>query len=88
MTMDELADKLREALRNAQRDDKQLSLVLFGMAYVEELDDLAERRQLAEFYRAVNKYGTVVNSTNVEVGYGRNLVRKGYATLDEDTLWF
>lgn len=83
MTIEELADKLREARRNAPPRRVSHAYILFGMKYADELESPAVSiDELCKFA------GRPHQSYGVEIRHGMRLVQDGYATLNEDALWF
>lgn len=83
MTVDELADKLREAMRNAPDGETTIAYLLFGMKYKDHLGrGAASIRDVCELAQVV------VSTAETRIQHGRQLAQSGYLTLNEDALWF
>lgn len=79
MTVDELADKLKEEYQNAPEGEKAASVVLFSIKYARELDKLNNNSAVA---RAAN-LTPPKNDWGTEIGYGRKLAK--YVNLKGNT---
>lgn len=77
MTVDELAEKLKEEYRHAPNDEKAVSVVLFSIKYASEMKGMTN----AEIARKACLVKP--DSYNQEIGYGRKLAK--YVTLNDNT---
>ena len=75
MTVDELAEKLKDEYLHALEDEQAASVVLFAIKYASALDELNNNAAVA---RAAD-----LNTYDTEIGYGRKLAK--YVTLNDNT---
>ena len=82
MTIEELADKLGEAIQSAPPNRTSHGYILFGMKYADELElSTASVEDVCILPGGIPGYGA-------QMRWGMRLVQEGCVTLNKDALWF